>query len=128
MLLLLLPLIISLFSLIPSTLASGPTSIFIDQVPDYAALSDCAESELRTIVRGMAFGCGDGDQTTSFACFCYASSAKFSSMIDKHVRTACEQDDPTQTFSALAVFHSYCQLGEAVMAQTGKSGTICVKP
>lgn len=93
------------------TSASGPTSIFINQIPEYNALSGCAETEVSTIVRNMDFGCGDEGRTTSFACFCYASSSKFTSMIGKHVSTACT-DDPSQSLSALAVFSSYCRLGE----------------
>ncbi|KAI4643654.1 hypothetical protein J4E93_006666 [Alternaria ventricosa] len=33
--------------------ASGPTSIFIDQIEEYALLATCAELELSTIVRNM---------------------------------------------------------------------------
>ncbi|KAF2678888.1 hypothetical protein K458DRAFT_422775 [Lentithecium fluviatile CBS 122367] len=65
----------------------------------------------------MAFGCGDGSSTTSYACFCYESSAKFSSMIGKHVSTACNPDFPEQNSSAIEVFSSYCKLGE--VAPTG---------
>ena len=39
---------------------SGPTSIFIDQIDEYALLATCAELELSTIVRDMKYGCGDG--------------------------------------------------------------------
>jgi hypothetical protein len=48
--------------------ASGPTSIFIDQIEKYALLATCAELELSTIVRNMEWGCGDGGSLQSFAC------------------------------------------------------------
>ncbi|KAF2466232.1 uncharacterized protein BDR25DRAFT_317653 [Lindgomyces ingoldianus] len=96
--------------------ASGPTRIFINTIPEYSLLATCAELEVSTIVRDMAYGCGDGSKTTSWACFCYESSAKFSSMIGKHVSTACTSD-PSQNTTALEVFSSYCQLGQ-VAAQT----------
>lgn len=103
--------------------ASGPTSIFINQVPEYALLSPCAESQVSTIVRNMAFGCGDGSKTTSYKCFCYESSAKFSSMIGKHVQTACTQD-ASQNTSAVEVFSSYCQLGDISAVTSCKSREI----
>ncbi|OAG23570.1 hypothetical protein CC77DRAFT_612854 [Alternaria alternata] len=91
---------------------SGPTSIFIDQIDEYALLATCAELELSTIVRDMKYGCGDGGDGAfqSFTCFCYESSAKFSSMIGVHVATECP-DDPSQNTTALGVFSSYCEIG-----------------
>lgn len=49
---------------------SGPTSIFIDQIDEYALLATCAELELSTIVRDMKYGCGDGGDGAfqSFTC------------------------------------------------------------
>jgi hypothetical protein len=48
--------------------ADGPTSIFIDQIEEYALLATCAELELSTIVRNMKWGCGDGGNYQSFTC------------------------------------------------------------
>ncbi|CAI9635807.1 unnamed protein product [Alternaria burnsii] len=98
--------------------ASGPTSIFIDQIDEYSLLATCAELELSTIVRDMKYGCGDGGDSafTSFTCFCYESSAKFSSMIGAHVATECP-DDPSQNTTALGVFSSYCEIGGSKLAE-----------
>ncbi|RII05973.1 hypothetical protein CUC08_Gglean009188 [Alternaria sp. MG1] len=97
---------------------SGPTSIFIDQIDEYALLATCAELELSTIVRDMKYGCGDGGDGAfqSFTCFCYESSAKFSSMIGVHVATECP-DDPSQNTTALGVFSSYCEIGGSKLAE-----------
>ncbi|CAN9120688.1 unnamed protein product [Alternaria alternata] len=89
---------------------SGPTSIFIDQIDEYALLATCAELELSTIVRDMKYGCGDGGDV------CYESSAKFSSMIGAHVATECP-DDPSQNTTALGVFSSYCEIGGSKLAE-----------
>ena len=108
-----------LFWLLPRAVrASGPTSIYINQVPEYDLLESCAEEQVSTIVRDMAYLCGDGSQLTSYACFCYQSSAKASSMIGKHVMTACPQF-PQQNTSALEVFSKYCELGVLEMNPTG---------
>jgi hypothetical protein len=82
--------------------SSGPTSIFIDSNSAYALLAPYAEQELLTIVRGWSYRCGDGGSGAykSFACFCYESSAKFSSMIGAHVATQCP-DDASQNTTAL---------------------------
>jgi hypothetical protein len=98
--------------------ASGATKIFINQIPEYASLAKCAEPELSTIVRNMYYGCGDGSKTTSYACFCYESSSKFSNMIESHVSTACSEDGSQATL-AVQVFSDYCQLGEIEAIPTG---------
>ncbi|KAF2874097.1 hypothetical protein BDV95DRAFT_321956 [Massariosphaeria phaeospora] len=98
--------------------ASDPIRIFIDQISEYHLLATCAELQLSTIVRNMAYVCGDGQKTTSYSCFCSASSAKVSSMIGKHVGTACV-GDPAQSMSAIGVFDSYCQIGRSVQGQAG---------
>ncbi|KAF2241099.1 hypothetical protein BU26DRAFT_525307 [Trematosphaeria pertusa] len=110
------PLLLLIFTAF--TIAIGPTSIFINQVPEYSLLSQCAETEVSTIVRDMAYGCGDDSRTTSFACFCYDSSAKFSGMIGRHVQTACTTDG-TQNTSVVEVFSSYCQLGQVAANPPG---------
>ncbi|CAA9966522.1 hypothetical protein PTMSG1_09881 [Pyrenophora teres f. maculata] len=104
--------------------ADGPTSIFIDSIPEYRLLAKCAEKEVSTIVRDMVYGCGDGGNGAyqSFACFCYESSAKFSSMIGAHVQTVCPKD-PSQNTTALQVFSSYCEAGQSMLAQPAGSAT-----
>ncbi|KAF2737432.1 hypothetical protein EJ04DRAFT_550593 [Polyplosphaeria fusca] len=107
--------------------ADGPTSIYINQVPEYDLLESCAETQLSTIVRDMAYLCGDGSKLTSYACFCYQSSAKASSMIGKHVSTACPQF-PQQNSSALEVFSKYCELGVVQMNPTDSGTTTQTSP
>ncbi|KAF1954899.1 hypothetical protein CC80DRAFT_493621 [Byssothecium circinans] len=106
--------------------AAGPTSIFINQVqPQYDALSPCAEAPLRTIVRNMAFDCGDGSQTTSYACFCFSSSAKvvsrITSMINKNCTSEAEADQVT---SAADIFSKYCQLGALTIVGSSATGLV----
>ncbi|PSN74879.1 hypothetical protein BS50DRAFT_615672 [Corynespora cassiicola Philippines] len=114
--------IVILATCVTVTSAVGPTSIFIDNVPEYDLLATCAELELSAIVRDMQYGCGDGSSLTSYACFCYQSSAKFSSMIGKHVETQCPQD-PSQNTSAIEVFSKYCQLGQVAALPTATSSS-----
>lgn len=96
--------------------AAGPTSIFINQVPEYSSLSTCAEAMLRTIVRNMAYDCGDGSRTTSFDCFCSTSSSQVASRIDSSVAGSCSQESEAgQNASALDVFAKYCQLSTKTM-------------
>ena len=104
---------------IVTTLASGPTNIFINQVPEYSLLSSCPEARVRTIVRDMDSGCGDNQMTTSYACFCYQSSAVFSSIISRAVMATCSNDTAGAT-TALEVFSSYCELGAIELQSTGK--------
>jgi hypothetical protein len=87
------------------------------QIPAYSLLETCAELAVSTIVRDMSNGCGDDSQYTSYACFCYESSAKFSSMIGAHVSSACNPKFPQQNSSAVEVFSSYCKQG--AVAPTG---------
>ncbi|KAI4930237.1 hypothetical protein J4E85_004862 [Alternaria conjuncta] len=110
------PALAFLLALVSVAGASGPTSIFIDQIEEYKLLATCAELELSTIVRNMKWGCGDGGSYQSFTCFCYESSAKFSSMIGAHVMTQCP-DDPSQNTTALEVFSSYCDIGGSKLAE-----------
>jgi hypothetical protein len=61
---------LALLALVNIAATSGPTSILIDQIDEYALLATCAELELSTIVRNMKYGCGDGGNGTftSFTC------------------------------------------------------------
>lgn len=86
------------------------TKIFLDEVSEYKLLSRCAEPRISAIVRGMSSGCGDGNQMTSYGCFCYSSSTYYNSMIGAEVATAC--DDQSQATSAQDVFDKYCQIGQ----------------
>ncbi|KAH7127226.1 hypothetical protein B0J11DRAFT_505929 [Dendryphion nanum] len=104
--------IAGLLSLAPQAFADGPTKIFINQVPEYSSMSKCAEPKVSTIVRNMVFGCGDGQLTTSFACFCYENYTKYATMIGSQVAAACTQD-VSQSSLAIEVFSKYCDLGEA---------------
>ncbi|KAF2111384.1 hypothetical protein BDV96DRAFT_181977 [Lophiotrema nucula] len=103
------------------TWASGPTSIFINNVPEYSLLESCAEIQVSTIVRDMVYACGDDSKLTSYACFCYQSSARVSSMIGKHVSSACNPQFPAQNTSAIEVFSSYCELGAVAPTPTGST-------
>ena len=87
-----------------------PTSIFVNQVSEYAALPSCAEHPLSTIVRDMSLGCGDHNALTSYDCFCTSSSSHFSSLISRSVSQQCAKTSPAAVASALDVFHSYCEL------------------
>jgi len=62
------PALAFLLALVSVAGASGPTSIFIDQIEEYKLLATCAELELSTIVRNMKWGCGDGGSYQSFTC------------------------------------------------------------
>ncbi|KAE9378469.1 hypothetical protein N431DRAFT_461980 [Stipitochalara longipes BDJ] len=83
--------------------------IFINLVPEYSALPSCAQSPLSSIVRDMDKGCGDGGATTSYSCFCTASSSYFSTLISTVVLMQCSESG--QASSAVDVFDSYCAVG-----------------
>ncbi|KAF2443105.1 hypothetical protein P171DRAFT_487059 [Karstenula rhodostoma CBS 690.94] len=97
---------VAVWLLAASAAASGPTKIYIDSVPEYDLLQSCAEHEV-----SMAYGCGDGSQLTSYACFCYQSSAYYSRMISTRVNSACSKIRG-QDSSAVEVFSKYCQLAD----------------
>jgi hypothetical protein len=61
-------------SLIVASVQGGKTSIYIDRVPAYSSLEQCAQSRVSAIVRAQASGCGDDMALTSFSCFCIDSS------------------------------------------------------
>ena len=87
---------------------------FIDSIPAYSALPQCAVLPLSKIVRGMVSGCGDGGKTTSYSCFCTASSSRISSIISSNVQSACPTTTQGAADDALNVFSSYCALGAQV--------------
>lgn len=102
-------------------------SVFIDKLSEYTLLSSCAEEQVSSIVRDMYYMCGDGSEGTtimaeSYVCFCYQSAPKASSMIGKHVSTACSDIDPSQNTSALEVFSKYCQVAQIQGPVIGMSG------
>lgn len=86
------------------------TKLWIDSVPEYSLLPNCAENRVSAIVRGMANGCGDGGKYTSFGCFCYSSSTHYNSLVGAQVATAC--NDQSAVTSAQNVFSKYCQQGQ----------------
>ncbi|KAK7994611.1 hypothetical protein PG991_016199 [Apiospora marii] len=87
--------------------------IFIDELPGYKALPSCAERPIHTIVKDMSKGCGDHQKTTSYSCFCTASSTKFVSLISKEVAKLCLPDTTTAVEQATDLFGSYCAIGTA---------------
>jgi hypothetical protein len=89
--------------------------IFINLVPEYSALPSCAQSPLSSIVRDMDKGCGDGGATTSYSCFCTASSSYFSTLISTVVLMQCLESG--QASSAVDVFDSYCAVGGVASQQ-----------
>lgn len=103
------------FLLAQVALAAGQTKIFINTLSEYSSLADCAEPHVSTIVRDMVNGCGDGQKTTSYACFCYTSSSYYSSFIGAKVQKACATNSPSvQRASAVELFDSYCHLGDSL--------------
>ncbi|KAF4488572.1 hypothetical protein CGGC5_v004647 [Colletotrichum fructicola Nara gc5] len=85
---------------------------YLDQADGYSALPSCAEIPISSIVRDMVSGCGDGGRTTSYSCFCTASSDRFSNIIATAVAKNCGQLN-AEVASATQVFDAYCQLGKA---------------
>lgn len=85
---------------------------YLDQADGYSALPSCAEVPISSIVRDMVSGCGDGGRTTSYSCFCTASSDRFSNIIATAVAKNCGQSS-AEAASATQVFDAYCQLGKA---------------
>ncbi|CZR52867.1 uncharacterized protein PAC_02744 [Phialocephala subalpina] len=76
---------------------------YIDQVPGYASLPTCAESQLSIIVRDMSSGCG---ASSSYGCFCSTRYATMNTIIATAVYSDCH--DGADANSAVAVFADYC--------------------
>lgn len=97
--------------IIPLTWFTGALcgQIYIDQVSEYSDLSPCAETPLSGVVRGQKSGCG---ASTSYSCFCTASSSKFEAIISTAVLSACP-GSTADADSATSIFSLYCQLGLA---------------
>ncbi|KAK8121660.1 hypothetical protein PG984_010330 [Apiospora sp. TS-2023a] len=111
--------------LVPAIIAQ---KIFIDQLSGYKALPSCAERPIHTIVKDMSLGCGDGKKTTSYGCFCSASSTHFVSLISKEVAKLCLPDTTTAVAQATSLFGSYCAIesaknGTAVLSKTVSAST-----
>ncbi|KAF9740673.1 hypothetical protein PMIN01_00212 [Paraphaeosphaeria minitans] len=70
--------------------ASEQIRPFINQLPEYSLMADCAEPHVSKIVRDMDNGCGDGSQTTSYNCFCHPSSSYFSTLIGSKSRESLQ--------------------------------------
>ncbi|KAK8022441.1 Glycosyl transferase [Apiospora rasikravindrae] len=104
--------------LVPATMAQN---IFIDSLSGYQALPPCAERPVNAIVKNMASGCGDHQMTTSYSCFCTASSTKYVSIISKEVAKRCLPDTSTAIAQATDLFESYCAIGSAANGTVGQS-------
>lgn len=85
-------------------------STWIDQIPGYSLLPECAEVRLSAIVRGQSSGCG---QITSYSCFCEQSYTTMNEIIATAVSSAC--NDMSDVNSALDVFGTYCQSPPATL-------------
>ena len=93
--------------------ASEQVKLFINQLPGYSSLADCAVFQVSTIVRNMEDGCGDGSKTTSYNSFCHTSSSYFSSFIGSNVEKACATDSlDFQKSLAAELFDNYYHLGD----------------
>ena len=104
-----------LLAFVQMVFASEQIKLFINQLPEYTSIADCAEGQISTIVRDMVNGCGDGSKTTSYNCFCHTSSSYFNSLIGSKVERACATDNPDlQKTSALDLFGAYCHLGDSL--------------
>ncbi|KAK8091848.1 hypothetical protein PG997_002209 [Apiospora hydei] len=95
-------------------------SIFIDNLPGYRALPPCAETPVHTIVKDMSRGCGDHRKTTSYSCFCTASSTQYVALISKEVAKRCLPDTTTGVSQALDLFGSYCAMGSVMNGTAGQ--------
>ncbi|KAF2690689.1 hypothetical protein K458DRAFT_398690 [Lentithecium fluviatile CBS 122367] len=101
----------------PPLIVAMKTSIYIDQIPLYSKLPECAMERMSAIVRAQASGCGDDQQLTSFSCFCIDQSSMMSSVISTAVEDSCAANatatvtssgTPPEVTSAIEVFDSYC--------------------
>lgn len=94
------------------------TTYWLDNVSGYDYLPSCVEGPLSSIVRGMVAGCG---RTSSYSCFCTASSEHFQSVIANSVATECGDSSGTEVASASAFFHQYCLLRKDTPPVTASS-------
>ena len=90
---------------------------WLNSVDSYDSLPVCAEAPIRSIVRDMVSGCGDGGKLTSYSCFCTRSSAAFQKIIATAVSKECSHSG-AEVASATSIFHEYCQLGNSDDATT----------
>ncbi|KAK1728686.1 uncharacterized protein BDZ83DRAFT_608911 [Colletotrichum acutatum] len=82
---------------------------YLNQADGYDSLPSCAEQPISSIVRDMVAGCGDGGKTTSYSCFCTASSDRFREIIATSVAKNCGRSG-VEVESATSVFDAYCQM------------------
>ncbi|KAK1719024.1 uncharacterized protein CLUP02_00170 [Colletotrichum lupini] len=82
---------------------------YLNQADGYDSLPSCAEPPISSIVRDMVAGCGDGGKTTSYSCFCTASSDRFREIIATSVAKNCGRSG-VEVESATSVFDAYCQM------------------
>ncbi|PVI07915.1 hypothetical protein DM02DRAFT_666382 [Periconia macrospinosa] len=102
------------------SVSARKTSIFIDQIPLYSKLPECAENRISAIVRAQSSGCGDSQALTSFECFCIDQSTMMASIISRDVQSQCGASMTAsgsvslvtplpQVTQAVDVFNSYCE-------------------
>ncbi|KAK8092467.1 uncharacterized protein PG998_014952 [Apiospora kogelbergensis] len=106
--------------LVPAILAQR---FFIDDLPGYKSLPPCAEQPIKIIVKYMSSGCGDHKKTTSYSCFCSASSMRFASLIGKDVSKLCLPETATAVSQAQDLFASYCAMGSAANGTAALTNT-----
>ena len=100
-------------------IGQAKATYWINQVSGYDSLPQCAETPVSTIVRDMVYGCGDGGEATSYACFCTESSRRFRDMIATHVAITCSDEQKQAVASATSLYNEYCQLGKRGPATSG---------
>ncbi|KAK1634506.1 hypothetical protein BDP81DRAFT_60223 [Colletotrichum phormii] len=95
--------------LLLSNLRQAHATYYLNQANGYDSLPSCAEPPISSIVRDMVAGCGDGGRTTSYSCFCTASSDRFREIIATSVAKNCGRSG-AEVESATSVFDAYCQM------------------
>ena len=84
-----------LMSLFPTqSYAAEQPSIYINDIPLYSSLAQCAQDPVSAIIRAQASGCVNYDQYSSFSCFCIESSTQFASIISTAVQANCPTPQP----------------------------------
>lgn len=96
------------------------TTYWINQFPLYSSMASCAMAPVSAVVRGMSAGCGDGGAYTSYDCFCSERSTQMADLIASSVSSNCH-GTLSDIVTALAVYQSYCELGNTVTVTASAS-------
>ncbi|CAG8983961.1 hypothetical protein HYALB_00008822 [Hymenoscyphus albidus] len=120
-----------IFAFVAVAQVASKTSIYINQLPIYSSLAPCAENRLSVVVRDMSSGCGDGNQLTSFTCFCFDSSTGTVKATTTTTNgrdsgsTAAEasRTTPAPEVEAINVFNSYCERSTELYLYQEKSAS-----